>query len=189
MVWQVKETDLTPEAWDSLLRFLDPDRDVAARKLLDIQNRLMRILGYRGAAHPEDLAQETINRVATKSAELSEGYVGDPALYFLGVARNVFRESLREPARPLPMPEPEPPEEKELLDRCLEQCMEKLTPANRQLILEYYRGEKRAKIETRRRLAERLGIAVNALRIRACRIRRNLQRCVFECVELNAISN
>jgi DNA-directed RNA polymerase specialized sigma24 family protein len=61
--------------------------------------------------------------------------------------------------------------------------MEQLTSDNRQLVLQYYQDEKRAKIEHRKRLAEGLGIALNALRIRAHRIRLNLLECVQQCLQ------
>jgi DNA-directed RNA polymerase specialized sigma24 family protein len=61
--------------------------------------------------------------------------------------------------------------------------MGQLSPENRRLVLEYYQNEKRAKIDHRRKLAEQLGIAVNALRIRAHRIRLQLQKCVQACLE------
>ena len=69
------------------------------------------------------------------------------------------------------------------MDECLEHCMQQLTPKSRELILEYYREEEHSKINHRKELAQRLGIALNALRIQACRIRANLQQCVFECLK------
>jgi hypothetical protein len=51
------------------------------------------------------------------------------------------------------------------------------------LVLEYYRQERKAKIDHRKLLAAELGIAVNALRIRAHRIRRSLEQCVHTCLE------
>jgi len=60
----------------------------------------------------------------------------------------------------------------------LEQCLERLPAADRELIFEYYRGEQRAKIDNRQRLAARLGVSTNALSIRACRIRQRLENCV-----------
>ena len=64
---------------------------------------------------------------------------------------------------------------------CLERCADKLEPPNREIIFRYYTGKERAKIESRRALAEELGITVNALAIRACRIRDKLEACVKEC--------
>ncbi len=92
-------------------------------------------------------------------------------------------EYVRKKRDPVPPPAPDPPEETERDYECLEQCMERLTSKSRELVLEYYQAEKRAKIDRRKELASRLGIAVNALRIRAHRIRSNLQECVFECTK------
>ncbi|HXG93203.1 MAG TPA: hypothetical protein VNN73_12685 [Blastocatellia bacterium] len=109
------------------------------------------------------------------------GYVGDPIPYFYGVARNVLREYVKKrPIEPLPLPDP--PREEDY--QCLERCLEQLTPKNRELVLEYYGLEKKAKIGHRKQLAERLGIRLNALRIRMHRIRENLQRCMEKCLEL-----
>ena len=60
----------------------------------------------------------------------------------------------------------------------LERCLQQLETRDRELILEYYRGEQRSKIEGRRRLAGRLGLTVNALSIRTCRLRDKLEACV-----------
>ena len=70
---------------------------------------------------------------------------------------------------------------KEKLLSCLEQCTQKLSPQDEELILCYYIGKERTKIENRRALAEELAISMNALAIRACRIRNKLEACVTEC--------
>jgi hypothetical protein len=51
------------------------------------------------------------------------------------------------------------------------------------MILRYYTGKERVKIESRRALAESLGISMNALSIRACRVRDKIESCVQQCVE------
>jgi DNA-directed RNA polymerase specialized sigma24 family protein len=60
----------------------------------------------------------------------------------------------------------------------LDRCLQKLKPEQRDLIGEYYRDTGREKIERRRDLANRLGITMNALGIRAYRIRDALMECV-----------
>jgi DNA-directed RNA polymerase specialized sigma24 family protein len=65
---------------------------------------------------------------------------------------------------------------------CLRNCLQTLSPDNRELILQYYQGEKGEKIENRKKLIDRLGIPVNTLRMRALRLREKLQSCVEECV-------
>jgi DNA-directed RNA polymerase specialized sigma24 family protein len=178
-----KEWVITQEAFDGLLAWLDADRDRAAQKYETVRTRLIKIFACRGCGEADDLADETINRVTAKLHEIVGTYVGDPALYFYGVANKVYLEYLRR--RPVVEAPPlrESSDDIEAEYACLEKCMDQLPGESRRLVLEYYQEEKRAKIERRRKLAEELGIAVNALRIRAHRIRQQLQQCVQVCVE------
>jgi DNA-directed RNA polymerase specialized sigma24 family protein len=182
-----KEWVLTQESFDKLLAWLDPDRDQAGKKYEEIRRRLIKIFTCRGCTEADSLADETINRVTRKVQALAESYVGDPALYFYGVAHKVHLEYLRrKPPPPPPPAQAEHSDEVEEEYDCLEQCMGRLTPDNRELVLQYYQEEKQAKIDHRKLLAERLGIALNALRIRAYRIRASLQQCVQDCLEQRA---
>lgn len=175
--------------FDELLGWLHPDdRDHAGRKYEDIRRRLIRIFIHRGCLTPEDLADETINRVARKVHEIRAGYNpdDDPALYFYGVARNVFREYLKRRPDPALPPPVEGADEVTPEYDCLEKCLGHLTPQNRELILEYYRDEEGAKIERRKKLARHFGLALNALRIRTHRIRAELKKCVLNCLKERA---
>lgn len=174
---------LTRESFEALLAWLDPNREVAGQKYEEIRTRLIKIFACRGCYEPEDLADETINRVTNKLEEIEATFIGERARYFYGVANKVHLEYLRrKPVPPLPVVT-NSSEEAELRCRCLDRCVSKLTPENRELVFQYYQEEKRAKIEHRKHQASHLGIAVNALRIRAHRIRRSLQNCVRECLE------
>ena len=190
-----KEWVVTQQDFDRLLDWLAADRESAGSKYENIRVRLIKIFTCRGCGEADDLADETINRVTAKLGEIAGSYSGDPALYFYGVAQKVHLEYLRK--KPLVHESLEPgrepggktawsPETSEEVEReyaCLEQCMDRLPPENRRLVLEYYQEEKRAKIDHRKQLADQLGIAVNALRIRACRLRAQLQQCVQNCLE------
>lgn len=178
-----QENALTQTAFDSLLAWLDADREQAGKKYESIRQRLIKIFTCRGCLDAEELADETINRVTVKAPLIAKEYTGDPALYFYGVAQKVFLESLRK-RPPVVMPPPVVrSDEIEQEYECLERCMGQLSQSNRELVLEYYQNDKRAKIDHRKKLAERLGIAQNALRIRAHRIRVSLQQCVMVCLE------
>jgi RNA polymerase sigma factor (sigma-70 family) len=181
-----KESQITQEDWNKFLTWLHPDTDRAGQKYREIQRRLIKIFACRGCDCPEDLADETINRVISKVPKIAESYEGDQALYFYGVARYVLHEYLREKPNPQPPPPPDQTSTTEEEYKCLEQCLEKLPARNKELFLQYYGEEKRAKIEHRKRLAERLGIESNALRIRVCRIRTHLQACVLVCLQNKA---
>ena len=173
---------LTQELFDELLSWLNPDRELAGQEYEDIRRRLIKLFTCRHCLEPEDLTDETINRVANKVKAIKEHFVGPRAPYFYAVANKVHLEYLRSKPEPVPPPRPHNAEDIEMEYACLEQCMEQQSPANRKLVLEYYRGEKRAKIDHRRGLAEQYGIALNALRIRAHRIRTALQECVENCI-------
>ncbi len=173
---------LTQEAFERLLAWLDADRERAGEKYEEVRRRLIKIFTCRGCHEAEDLADEAINRVARRVEEIAATYSGDPTLYFYGVARKVHLEQLRrKPASP-PQPAKQPGET-ERDYACLERCIQQLTDDNRELILQYYQEEKGAKIGLRKRLAEQLGIALNALRIRAYRVRAVLEKCMQDCLE------
>ncbi len=174
---------LTQEAFDALLGWLDPDRERAAKRYEEIRRRLIRFFTGRrcSPADVEGLADETMNRVAKK---VQEGlvYVGDRAPYFYAVAHKVYLEYIKPKPHVPPPPPPRDSEEVEREHSCLDLCLERLQPRSRELISEFYQEEKGAKIEHRKRLAERLGLTPNALRIQAHRIRQTLLECVRKCL-------
>jgi len=181
-----KDRELTYEVFEALLRWLAPDRDEAGKRYEIIRQRLIRIFACRGCAEPDILADETINRVAQKVGELAATYQGDPALYFYGVANKIHLEQLKKPKPPVTEWQEPHEDEYEAEFECLERCMDKLTMNSRDLVLKYYDHEKDAKIEQRRLLAETLNIGLNALRIRAHRIRITLYQCITGCLDQQA---
>lgn len=177
---------ITPESFQTLLGWLDSNVEAAGEKYEKIRQRLIRIFIGRGCYEAEMLADRTIDRVSSKVPQISSNYVGEPAVYFYGVANMIHHEWLRAQKREREATfidlTADPPEEGAEYT-CLEKCLEELSAEARETILEYYRDEKRAKIESRKRLAERLGISIGALQIKASRIRSRLSACVSECVE------
>jgi DNA-directed RNA polymerase specialized sigma24 family protein len=183
-----KTRTVTPESFNALLEWFDADHSRAGEKYEEIRRRLIKIFTCRGCHEAESLADDTIDRVALKVESLASTYTGDPALYFYAVARKVLLEYLRKKKAPShPLPQVEQSENKEQEFDCLERCLEKLSRSNCDLVLRYYKAEKRAKIDQRKELALSLGIALNALRIRACRIRATLHECVQHCLEREAL--
>ena len=179
-----REQVITEEDFNRLLDWLAPDRDQAAIRYEDIRCRLIRIFMNRGCNQAEELTDETINRVTIKLREIKQDYVGDPALYFYAVANKVHLEHVRR--RPAPQVTPQPSSSSDETEReyeCLERCMQQLPADQREMVLQYYREDRRAKIDHRKEMAERMGIALNALRIRVHRIRLMLQQCMQNCLE------
>ena len=173
---------LTQGAFDLLLALLDTDRQEAGTKYEALRRKLVKFFQWRGCSFPEDLADDTINRVA-RNLEAGEN-IRSLAAYCVGIARHVFLENLRTRRQEEVVhaaTSPTPPDEDPRRE-CLERCLRELSPENLQLIVQYYQEDEQARIEARRNLAARLGIPPNALRIRAHRIRVRLQGCVEDCM-------
>jgi DNA-directed RNA polymerase specialized sigma24 family protein len=180
---QKKKWDLSEQSFESLLHWLDSDRDRAGKRYEDIRCRLIKIFSSRGCVEPDYLADETINRVARRVEEIAKTYEGDPALYFYGVANKIHLEQLKK-QKPLTRT-PVVPAANDFEDQyvCLERCIGHLPVDSRDLVLQYYDHEQHAKVVKRQLLAERLGIGLNALRIRAHRARLALRKCIMSCLE------
>jgi len=166
-----------------LLASFGADRQSAGQQYLEARGKLVRFFEWRGCPFPEDHADETFDRVARKLAEGQT--ILNPAGYCFGVARMLLLEINKEGLRQQQklreslgstITAKQSDESETLIDR-LRQCLQQLSPDDRELILQYYHGEKGVKIDCRKKLAERLGVSTNTLRMRALRIRENLQRC------------
>jgi DNA-directed RNA polymerase specialized sigma24 family protein len=193
-----KDWILNPEAFRRLLNWLDSGNDSEGERYLEVRRRLTTYFDRKNCPSSDELADETLNRIARKLEEKGTITEVSPLHYCYIVAKFVFLESARR-AKPIQtgtteLMSSEPntfgsagtshvgtSEVKEKMFDCLERCLSKLPPGDRELILEYYRGEQRVKIERRSALAAHLGVTMNALSIRACRIRNKLEACVRAC--------
>ena len=185
---------LSQQAFGRFLEWLDDGAGTQGQSYLEMRRRLVTYFDRKNCLEPDELADETLNRVARRLEEEGSIRSDTPAKFCYTVARYVFLESLRsnrskevsidEDARPLvdnAGSATDEADEKERMFQCLEKCCQKLEPESRDLITRYYHGKEREKIENRRRMAEMLGISMNALSIRACRIRDRLEICVRKC--------
>lgn len=180
------EAGLNEKTLECLLTWLDADRLRAGEKYEEIRRRLIKLFLYRGCSRPEDLADDTIDRVIQKlsdSPDIASSYEGEPALYFYGVARYIYREYLKEKPEPVMLPIESSSEEHERQHQCLDQCLGELNNETRKFILAYYQEDKRHRIKRRQELAGELGVSAHALRMRACRLREELHKCLEECLE------
>jgi DNA-directed RNA polymerase specialized sigma24 family protein len=187
--------ELNETAFHHLLQWLDQGSDSHGERYVEIRDRLVIYFGRRNCPAPDDLADETLNRVARRLEE--QVTIDDivPAHYCYIVARFVLLESLRLRNRESTSlndiragvhstyPLDDPAVERERTMECLERCLAASSEAERELILEYYRTDEGAAKVQRKRLAERLGLTANSLSIRAWRLRHRIERCVRECQE------
>jgi DNA-directed RNA polymerase specialized sigma24 family protein len=166
---------LEQPAFYELLNWFDPDTETAGRHYELIRQKLITLFRYRACVFPDELADETINRVARKLPQIKHNYVGSPARYFYGVAKRVYLEYIRaKPVRKL-LPTPVVEEDVEGLFQRLDYALSRLEQADRELVLSYYQGDGQSKIAHRKNLADQLGVNLSTLRTRIHRIRFQLR--------------
>jgi DNA-directed RNA polymerase specialized sigma24 family protein len=164
---------LSGEAFHRLLLALDSDREAASHKYEALRRKLIDLFAWERSESPEDLADETLNRLARRVSEGAD--IPNLDRYAYGIARLLLQEEARAQRtrasafRELNFvagPTPDPA----ILDR-LRRCLAALPAPSRELLERYYAGD-------REQLARDQGISLNALRNRVHRLRRQLFNCV-----------
>lgn len=186
---------LSQSVFERLLAWLDDGTESHGERYLEVRQRLVAYFDRRNRPGPDDLADETLDRVARTLEQSGVIATRPPARYCYVIARFVLLEDIRRERRHVGLDETrvsvgvaarvgDTAEDRALHEQrldCLDRCMEQLKPEQRALILDYYRDTRRQKIERRRELANRLAITMNALAIRACRIRDAMLTCMQGC--------
>jgi hypothetical protein len=190
---------LRAEHFEALLRRLGPDRELAGVRYEQLRRRLIVVFSYRGCRNPEDLADQTMDRVARKLREdLPDQEATDLSPFVFGVAWNIARESFRRMRLDTLADSDELPESLTAADRtsvderrewCLERCLQRLGREDRDLVLSYFQDERGAKIRRRALLARQLRITSNALRLRIWRLTASLRACGVTCLETGTVPN
>jgi RNA polymerase sigma factor (sigma-70 family) len=176
---------------------LDPTGVNPGERYEEIRRRLIKLFEWRGCRDSDDLADATIDRVANLIGAGREILAKDSFSFFYGVAQNILREywankeRKKIPLEELSNWEERPTKEQspaaadsteiERIHECLDNCSSRLSESDRTLIIDYYIGERSVKIARRKHMADELRITPNALRIRAYRIREELETCVAGC--------
>jgi DNA-directed RNA polymerase specialized sigma24 family protein len=193
-----EEPTLTAFAFTRLLEWLDDGVNSNGERYLEMRRRLVLYFDRRNRSTAEELADETLNRVGRTLEQDGAIATRPPARYCYVIARFVLLENIRRERRHVQLDERRTAvasrqwrlaaveQDDRLVARegrldCLDRCLQTLKPAQRDLVVEYYRDQRREKIERRKSLAARLGISMNALGIRVCRIRDTLTACLQDC--------
>jgi RNA polymerase sigma factor (sigma-70 family) len=183
-----RQQAITQEGFDRFLDRLAENREKAGQEYERVRGRLILYFQCRDVLLAEDCADEAINRIIHKMEAGEE--IRDPVAYVFGIARMVLLETARrqqrqqaiEDTQAVPPPLFEEENDPQLRLACLRNCLQELSIDERELITQYYEEQNRAKIDLRQKLAERFGIDMNALRVRAFRLRSALQKCVGKCL-------
>ncbi|MBZ5521189.1 MAG: hypothetical protein LAP21_02915 [Acidobacteriia bacterium] len=180
---------LSSSGFDNLLLYLDQDRERAGAKYEELRHKLMRFFISRRCMPEDELADQTLDRVARK---LENSQVQNLAAFVWGVAKIVVLEFRRRPQE-VSMEDLQPGdqlktehaeryiitrEETRRQEEYLWKCIRELSPSDQRVLLGYdYRARGR---EDKRQLAKRFGYSEQGLRTRAHRVRRKFEMSVLK---------
>lgn len=176
------------EKFNQLLDWLSENRDESAREYHDIQNRLILYFSARGCVDAENLADQTIDRIAEKISSENFEYEGNKMKYFYGFARNIYHEYLRHKDIALneeiledesQMVELPTEEEISQTQKYLNDCLSKLNRKDKKLILIYYNAKTGREKEYREKVAKKYKISTNSLRVKIFRLKKIIEDCVL----------
>lgn len=163
---------LTQNSWRLLLKLFQAN---TGQQYLEKHQALVLFFSKRGARDPIHLADLTMDRVARLLAEGRQ--VHDPNFVF-GVAKKILLEQPKlvfvgleqiEETVVSNLPDPEPDYSK------LVNCLDKLTPPEREILLGYYQENQKS---SRKVLATKFNIAPKTLRNKAYLLRLQLAECI-----------
>lgn len=175
--------EVTREKFASFLEWLNPGGEGAGEEYERLRFRLCTFFSQRHCRFPDELADETINRLMLKVVEEK---IENKLAYCYGVAKNVYRESLRKERHHVNVEEvtvaAQAPAERNLSEECLDKCLAELPAESQQMLLNYFSEVKQAKVELRLRLSKSFAVTQAALRVRVMRTKQRLKLCVQECM-------
>lgn len=178
---------MTADGLEKLLERLGGD----AEKYEALRLKLCRFFVWRGCTvvRADELADEALDRTAQKLADGVD--VIKISAYTLQVARFVWLEFTRKNKElnfgdEMPEQSVEYDFVKEADERivCLRKCIVEIAPdeTERMTLIGYYDASAGEKIkDRRRRLAEQLGMKLNALKVKMFRLREKLEICIKDC--------
>ena len=167
---------------------LDFDMERAADKYEDIRRTLISYFRGRRFNEAEDLADQTIDRIAERAQESWNNVA-----FARAVARRVASEQYRK--RKIVSLEILPElmqnakyggdEDEDALFRhrlnCLRVRLRELCPLDRRMLLEYYECTQTTRFRDKKELAEAFSLTRGALTVRVFRIRRKLRQLLGKC--------
>jgi DNA-directed RNA polymerase specialized sigma24 family protein len=149
-----------------------------------LRTRLIFYFSRKCLDFPEDLADEVLDRLARRLAEGTE--IDSLTAFALGIARFVAQEQLSKPFQIQVqaetffdnIPANSPTESMEETFSGMEYCLNRMTPADVELLERYYLGDGESLIRARKSISETLKISPEAVRQRIFSIRRRLRQCM-----------
>jgi hypothetical protein len=164
------------EAFIKFLRRLQPDSPSTEHAYQATRLKLKKYFQWKRCNDPQDLADETIKRLVAKLKDKDDDSdtIESPSGYLRTFAKHVYYESVRQNIKDEKIAKGLQEVELQFVDEqedCRKECLQKLAPQDRELIIAYYAGV--ALDHTN----------LNSLRVRIHRIKMKLKACYEECLK------
>ena len=184
---------LSTKDFEQFLDTLDRNREQAGVKYLALRERLENFFGWRDCENAEELTDTVFDRVAQKIVDGEE--IRNTEAYCVSAAKFVLMENRRAVLQNKELDENSPEiasnphrrfsdsedESKDKQLKCLDKCLKKFPEDKQKILMEYFNTDEKTMIDIRKRLAKKMGINLNSLRIRISRLKSKLEKCTKEC--------
>ena len=166
------------DSFARLMMRLEPASADPHGAYIKCRQRMIKYFQWKGCEDAENLADETLVRLVRKDREGVQIEAENPYSYVYGIAAHVVQEYLRHKKRDEDIRQNWKPSSRTNAPYfgCKRQCFERLPLDKRELLLRYYGSSDSAE-----EIAEKMGISLNSLRLRVCRIKLELQECYKQC--------
>jgi RNA polymerase sigma factor (sigma-70 family) len=178
---------LQEETLKKILNMLGPSDEEASVEYSRLHQRLSRFFEWNGVVDPMALADEAMDRLGNRGTEEDPAEpIVNPSAFALGIARLLLHEEARRQQKKMRAIQSmqtqgqDSTSQAEAMDIALQRCLATLPAEKRNLLQRYYIHSGREKVKSHQRLAEELGLTINALRNRALRARQELEVCMRE---------
>jgi DNA-directed RNA polymerase specialized sigma24 family protein len=183
--------EATQDDLKRLLKRLDRDPEIAWESYLTVWQKLVKFFQHHNYAPAGDHAHEVLSRIARRD---DLGDIRNVGAFAYGVARKMISEKPNRETSLEGLPEATvsnwtsgPIDPTDNIDRqrklrCIQHCLERLPENERNLFLSFELADSETRVHDRSKLAAGAGVSAGALRVRAFRIRRDLERCAGKCL-------
>jgi DNA-directed RNA polymerase specialized sigma24 family protein len=182
--------DSTATGFELFLKTLHEEHSEAAEKYLALRERLERFFEWRDCENVEELTDIVFDRVVKKITEGEK--IENTEAFCVSVAKFVLLENRRDVLQKVELNENSGKiisdetesninELKDKRFKCLDKCLAKFPDDKRKLLIGYFDTDEETMISTRQKMAEKIGINLNSLRIRISRLKTKLEKCTKEC--------
>lgn len=189
---------MSREAFDKLLAVFGAFADDSAVEYENVRKKLNNFFRFNGLSeeHTDKVIDVVARKISEENLELDQNY----QRYFFAVARNYLKDYWKSKENKIETFDDETPAKTPFVDpsetereyerkfeeernfKCLNKCLRELPKEQANLIEEYYADK-----EGRDNLTRRLGISITLLRVRVLRIKKQLGKCLENCLKTNEV--